>query len=69
VRAHDPSRLLLILSGGCVYCGAAKRRLTLGGLGSIGDKPAAAIADGVPVDMFASFCTGREDGSDPATPH
>jgi multiple sugar transport system substrate-binding protein len=35
--------------------------LTLGGLGSIGDKVAVAIADFVLVDMFASYCLGRED--------
>jgi multiple sugar transport system substrate-binding protein len=30
-------------------------------LGSVGDKAANAFADFVLVDMFASFCTGRED--------
>jgi hypothetical protein len=35
--------------------------LPLGGLGSMGDKLAAAIAGFVLVDMFASYCTGRED--------
>jgi multiple sugar transport system substrate-binding protein len=39
----------------------AKRSLTDGGLGSVGQKAAAAIADYVVLDMFASFCTGRED--------
>ena len=29
--------------------------------GSLGEKAAAAIADFVVVDMFANFCTGRED--------
>ena len=32
-----------------------------GGLGSVGEKAASAIADFVLVDMFASYCTGRED--------
>jgi len=45
-----------------VYRDVAKRTLTAGGLGSVGEKAAAAIADFVVVDMFASFCTGREDG-------
>ena len=31
------------------------------GLGSVGDKAANAFFDFVLVDMFASFCTGRED--------
>ena len=32
-----------------------------GGLGSLGEKAAAAIADFVVVDMFANYATGRED--------
>jgi multiple sugar transport system substrate-binding protein len=39
----------------------AKRTLTAGGLGSVGEKAATAIADFVVVDMFANYCTGRED--------
>jgi multiple sugar transport system substrate-binding protein len=39
----------------------AKRSLTVGGLGSVGEKAASAVADFVLVDMFASYCTGRED--------
>jgi multiple sugar transport system substrate-binding protein len=39
----------------------AKRTLTVGGLGSVGQKAAATIADFVLVDMFANYCTGRED--------
>jgi multiple sugar transport system substrate-binding protein len=33
----------------------------VGGLGSVGDKAASALADFVLVDMFANYCTGRED--------
>jgi multiple sugar transport system substrate-binding protein len=40
---------------------AAERSLTLGGLGSVGGKAANAFFEFVLVDMFASFCTGRED--------
>jgi multiple sugar transport system substrate-binding protein len=40
---------------------AAKRSLTAGGLGSVGEKAATAIADFVILDMFANYCTGRED--------
>jgi multiple sugar transport system substrate-binding protein len=43
------------------YRDVAKRSLTVGGLGSVGEKAASAIADFVLVDMFASYCTGRED--------
>ena len=35
--------------------------LTAGGLGSVGEKAATAIADFVVLDMFANYCTGRED--------
>ena len=35
--------------------------LTAGGLGSVGEKAAAAIADFIVLDMFANYCTGRED--------
>jgi multiple sugar transport system substrate-binding protein len=39
----------------------AKRTRTAGGLGSVGEKAASAISDFVVVDMFANYCTGRED--------
>ena len=44
-----------------VFRDVAKRTLTAGGLGSVGEKAAAAIADFIVVDMFANYCTGRED--------
>ena len=53
VWTTDPKR--------AVFRDVAKRTLTVGGLGSVGQKAASAIADFVLVDMFASFCTGRED--------
>jgi multiple sugar transport system substrate-binding protein len=37
----------------------AKRTLTAGGLGSVGEKAASALADFVILDMFASVCTER----------
>ena len=37
----------------------AKRTLTAGGLGSVGEKAAAALADFVVLDMFAAVCTDR----------
>ena len=49
IRRHTPFRE------------AAKRTLTAGGLGSVGEKAATAIADFVVLDMFANYCTGRED--------
>jgi multiple sugar transport system substrate-binding protein len=53
VWTSDPKRT--------VFREAAKRSLTAGGLGSVGEKAASAISDFVLVDMFASYCTGRED--------
>ncbi len=38
---------------------AARRTLTAGGLGSVGEKAASALADFVMLDMVASVCTGR----------
>lgn len=43
------------------YRDVAKRSLTAGGQGSVGEKAATAIADFVVLDMFANYCTGRED--------
>ena len=39
----------------------AKRTLTAGGLGSVGEKAATAISDFIVVDMFASYSAGRTD--------
>ncbi len=53
VWASDPKRT--------PYRDLAKRSLTIGGLGSVGEKAASAFADFVLVDMFASYCTGHEE--------
>jgi multiple sugar transport system substrate-binding protein len=42
----------------------AKRTLTAGGLGSVGEKAASALADFVVLDMVASVCTGRSSIKD-----
>jgi multiple sugar transport system substrate-binding protein len=44
-----------------IFRDAARRSLPVSGLGSVGEKAASAIADFVLLDMFASYCTGRED--------
>jgi multiple sugar transport system substrate-binding protein len=44
-----------------VFRDVAVRTLTAGGLGSVGEKAAAALADFVVLDMFANYCTGRDD--------
>ncbi len=38
---------------------AGRRTLTAGGLGSVGEKAASALADFIVLDMLASVCTGR----------
>jgi len=53
VWTADPKRTL--------FRDVAWRSRTAGGLGSVGEKAASAISDFVLLDMFASFCTGRED--------
>jgi hypothetical protein len=52
VWTSDPKRTL--------YRDVGKRRLTIGALGSVGEKAASALADFGLVDTFASFCAGRE---------
>jgi len=44
-----------------IFGEAGKRTLTAGGLGSVGEKAATAIADFLVLDMFANYCTGRQD--------
>jgi multiple sugar transport system substrate-binding protein len=53
VWTEDPKRT--------VFRDVAKRTLTAGGLGSVGEKAATAIADFVVLDMFANYCTGNQD--------
>jgi multiple sugar transport system substrate-binding protein len=43
------------------YRDVAKRARTPAGRGTLGENAAAAIADFILVDMFANYCTGRED--------
>jgi multiple sugar transport system substrate-binding protein len=43
------------------YRDVAKRTLTPAGRGTLGENAAAAIADFIVVDLFANYCTGRED--------
>ena len=44
-----------------VYRDAAKRTLTAAGIGKMDERAAAAIGDFLVVDMYANYCTGRED--------
>ena len=44
-----------------VFGQAAKRSLPASGLSPVTEKTAAALADFIVVDMFANYCTGRDD--------
>ena len=61
LTAYDSNALWTEDPKRAAFRDAAKRSLTIGGLGSIGEKAANALSDFVLVDMFASFCTGRAD--------
>ncbi|MGB0087821.1 MAG: ABC transporter substrate-binding protein [Rhodomicrobiaceae bacterium] len=61
LNAYDNNPVWTADPKATIFGQAGKRTLTAGGLGSVGEKAAAAIADFVVLDMFAAFCTGRED--------
>jgi multiple sugar transport system substrate-binding protein len=61
LNAYDKNPIWTADPKNKVFGEAAKRTLTAGGLGSVGEKAATAIADFVVLDMFANYCTGRED--------
>ncbi|HVV79220.1 MAG TPA: extracellular solute-binding protein [Pseudolabrys sp.] len=61
LNAYDANPIWTVDPKNTPYRDVAKRSLTAGGLGSVGEKAATAIADFVVLDMFANYCTGRED--------
>ncbi len=61
LNAYDANPVWTSDPKNTVYREVGKRTLTAGGLGSIGEKAAAALADFIVVDMFANYATGRED--------
>jgi len=61
LNAYDKNPIWTADPKNMVFGQAAKRTLTAGGLGSVGEKAATAIADFVVLDMFANYATGRED--------
>jgi len=61
LNAYDSNPVWTADPKATIFGLAGHRTLTAGGLGSVGEKAASAISDFVVVDMFASFCTGRED--------
>jgi multiple sugar transport system substrate-binding protein len=61
LNAYDKNPIWTVDPKNTIFGEAGKRTLTAGGLGSVGEKAASAISDFIVLDMFASFCTGRED--------
>jgi multiple sugar transport system substrate-binding protein len=61
LNAYDANPVWTSDPKNTIFGEAAKRTLTAGGLGSVGEKAAAALADFIVLDMFANVCTGRED--------
>jgi len=61
LNAYDSNPVWTVDPKNTIFREAAKRTLTAGGLGSVGEKAAAALADFIVVDMFANVCTGRQD--------
>jgi len=61
LNAYDKNPIWTADPKNTPYRDVAKRSLTAGGLGSVGEKAATAIADFIVVDMFANYATGRED--------
>ena len=53
---QDPKR--------AVFRDAAKRTLTAGYPGSIGENAASALADFIVIDMFANYASGQKDMDD-----
>jgi multiple sugar transport system substrate-binding protein len=60
---YDSNRVWIEDPKRAAFRDAAKRTLTIAGLGTVGEKAAGAIADYILVDMFANYCTGREDAA------
>ena len=61
LNAYDNSPVWTADPKNQVFSQASKRALPASGIGTPGEKAATAIADFLVVDMFANYCTGRED--------
>ena len=61
LNAYDTSPVWTADPKNQVFSQASKRALPASGIGTPGEKAATAIADFLVVDMFANYCTGRED--------
>jgi multiple sugar transport system substrate-binding protein len=61
LNAYDSSPVWTADPKNQVFSQASKRTLPASGIGTVGEKAATVIADFLVVDMFANYCTGRED--------
>ena len=61
LNAYDSAPVWTVDPKNQVFSQASKRALPASGIGTPGEKAATAIADFLVVDMFANYCTGRED--------
>ena len=61
LNAYDSAPVWTADPKNAVFAQASKRSLPASGIGTPGEKAATAIADFLVVDMFANYCTGRED--------
>ena len=61
LNAYDAAPVWTADPKSWVFSQASKRSLPASGIGTVGEKAATAIADFLVVDMFANYCTGRED--------
>jgi multiple sugar transport system substrate-binding protein len=61
LNAYDSAPIWTADPKNTVFGQASKRALPASGIGTPGEKAATAIADFLVVDMFANYCTGRED--------
>jgi multiple sugar transport system substrate-binding protein len=61
LNAYDNNPVWTADPKNTVFGQAAKRSLPASGISPVTEKTAAALADFIVVDMFANYCTGRED--------
>jgi multiple sugar transport system substrate-binding protein len=61
LNAYDASPVWTADPKNQVFSQASKRALPASGIGTPGEKAATAIADFLIVDMFANYCSGRDD--------
>src|SRR5204862_6855620 len=61
LNAYETSPIWTADPKNAVFALAAKRTLPVSGIGHPGEQAATELGDFIVVDMFANYCTGRED--------